>query len=78
MFVFGWHFFFLDACFPPNFSNLLLVLLLHITTMATVYKQQKSKKDKAEGVVAKSSEDKPVFKNKQRVLLLSSRGITFR
>ncbi|KAF9359334.1 Ribosome biogenesis protein brx1 [Mortierella sp. NVP85] len=46
--------------------------------MATVYKQQKSKKDKAEGVVAKTSEDRPVFKNKQRVLLLSSRGITFR
>ncbi|KAG0245328.1 Brix domain-containing protein [Mortierella sp. GBAus27b] len=45
--------------------------------MATVYKQQKSKKDKAEGVVSKTSEEK-AFKNKQRVLLLSSRGITFR
>ncbi|KAF9085121.1 Ribosome biogenesis protein brx1 [Mortierella sp. GBA35] len=46
--------------------------------MSTVFKQQKSKRDKAEGVVAKSSEDTPVFRNKQRVLLLSSRGITFR
>ncbi|KAF9344169.1 Ribosome biogenesis protein brx1 [Mortierella sp. AD094] len=45
--------------------------------MATVFKQQKSKRDKAEGVVAKD-EEKPIFKNKQRVLLLSSRGITFR
>ncbi|KAG0318393.1 Ribosome biogenesis protein brx1 [Dissophora globulifera] len=45
--------------------------------MATVFKQQKSKQDKAEGVVAHTSEEK-VFKNKQRVLLLSSRGINSR
>ncbi|KAG0309799.1 Ribosome biogenesis protein brx1 [Dissophora globulifera] len=45
--------------------------------MATVFKQQKSKRDKAEGVVAHTSEEK-VFKNKQRVLLLSSRGINSR
>jgi len=45
--------------------------------MSTVFKAQKSKQDKAKGVVA-AAEDKPVFRNKQRVLLLSSRGITFR
>ncbi|KAF9198353.1 Ribosome biogenesis protein brx1 [Haplosporangium sp. Z 27] len=45
--------------------------------MATVFKQQKSKRDQAEGVVAKDTDEKS-FKNKQRVLLLSSRGITFR
>ncbi|KAF9898068.1 Ribosome biogenesis protein brx1 [Lobosporangium transversale] len=45
--------------------------------MATVFKQQKDKKDKAEGIVTKSSDDK-IFKNKQRVLLLSSRGINSR
>ncbi|KAF9333211.1 Ribosome biogenesis protein brx1 [Linnemannia elongata] len=46
--------------------------------MSTVFKQQKSKRDKAEGIVAKTTEDTPVFRNKQRVLLLSSRGITSR
>ncbi|KAF8977229.1 Ribosome biogenesis protein brx1 [Entomortierella lignicola] len=45
--------------------------------MATVFKQQKSKRGQAEGVVAKDTDEKS-FKNKQRVLLLSSRGITFR
>ncbi|KAF9998527.1 Ribosome biogenesis protein brx1 [Entomortierella chlamydospora] len=46
--------------------------------MATVFKQQKTKRDKAEGIVANDAEEKAIFKNKQRVLLLSSRGITFR
>ncbi|KAF9584612.1 Ribosome biogenesis protein brx1 [Lunasporangiospora selenospora] len=45
--------------------------------MATVYKQQKSKKDKADGVVEKS-DAKAIFKNKQRVLLLCSRGVNYR
>jgi hypothetical protein len=52
--------------------------LPHTLIMSTVFKQQKSKRDKAEGIVAKTTEDTPVFRNKQRVLLLSSRGITSR